>query len=203
MSLDAKLNSREYSPPREIWTTPPRWTKPSASVPKPGKHSLACRAALAEVRVCRVSLAPQGQEGSHQRGRESIVWSARSFSLVRRSPGTRLLVEAAPTVDDVPDQKRELLEEAARLYNRRAAETAHRGRPATTSTSIGKPLSPKSPGPLKAVEIDLAKLRGYVVVPVFWLADSPPPTACSGCAIFALDGNRSRGSESAGATGEP
>ena len=128
---------------------------------------------LAEAGFARVSLAMQGQEGSSQRARESIVWSARSF--VTKYPGDRrgprLLVEAATVCDDVPDQKRELLEEAARLtteepLKRRIADDLRR------LDLIGKPLSLKlsaRPGG----ELDLAKLRGYVVVLVFWSADSP------------------------------
>ena len=75
------------------------------------------REKLADAGFSRASLLMQSQQGSPERTRESIVRSAQNFTAKypgdRRGP--RLLVEAATVCDDVPNQKRDLLEEALRL----------------------------------------------------------------------------------------
>ena len=107
------------------------------------------------------------------RMRESVVWSAQNFTAKypgdRRGP--RLLVEAATVCDDVPNQKRDLLEEALRLTDeeplkRRIADDLRR------VDLLGKPLDLRMSS-VSDGQIDLAKLRGNVVVLIFWSADSP------------------------------
>ena len=75
------------------------------------------RERLADAGFARASLLMQTQNGNAERVRESIVWSARAFTAKypgdRRGP--RMLVEAGTVCDDVPKQKRDLLEEAFRL----------------------------------------------------------------------------------------
>jgi hypothetical protein len=131
------------------------------------------RESLADAGFARASLLMQNQEGNTQRTRESIIWSARNFTAKypgdRRGP--RLLVEAATVCDDVPNQKRDLLEEALRLTDeealrRRIADDLRR------LDLLGKPLNLKMTA-LGGGEIDLARLRGYVVVLIFWSVDSP------------------------------
>jgi Thioredoxin-like len=131
------------------------------------------RERLADAGFARASLLMQNPEGNTQRARESIIWSAQNFTSKypgdRRGP--RLLVEAATVCDDVPNQKRELLEEALRLTDeeplrRRIADDFRR------LELLGKPLSLKMTA-LSGSEIDLARLRGYVVVLIFWSVDSP------------------------------
>jgi hypothetical protein len=131
------------------------------------------RERLADAGFARASLLMQNQEGNAQRIRESIIWSARNFTAKypgdRRGP--RLLVEAATVCDDVPNQKRDLLEEALRLTDeealrRRIADDLRR------LDLLGKPLNLKMTA-LSGSEIDLARLRGYVVVLIFWSVDSP------------------------------
>ena len=131
------------------------------------------RERLADAGFARASLLMQNQEANTQRTRESIIWSARNFTAKypgdRRGP--RLLVEAATVCDDVPNQKRDLLEEALRLTDeeplkRRIADDLRR------LDLLGKPLDLKMTA-LGGGEIDLARLRGYVVVLIFWSVDSP------------------------------
>jgi hypothetical protein len=131
------------------------------------------RERLADAGFARASLMMQNQEGNAQRTRESIIWSARNFNAKypgdRRGP--RLLVEAATVCDDLPNQKRDLLEEALRVTDeeplkRRIADDLRR------LDLLGKPLKLKMTS-LRGGEIDLARLRGYVVVLIFWSVDSP------------------------------
>ena len=131
------------------------------------------RERLADVGFARASLLMQSQFGSSEEVRESIIWCAKNFCAKypgdRRGP--RLLVEAASICDDVPDQKRSLLQEALRLTDeeslrKRIADDLRR------LDLVGKPLNLKIT-PLGGEEIDLATLRGYVVVVIFWSADSP------------------------------
>jgi hypothetical protein len=131
------------------------------------------RERLADAGFARASLSMQNQTGDTQRIRESIIWSARSFTVKypgdRRGP--RLLVEAATVCDDFPNQKRELLDEALRLTDeeplkRRISDDLRR------LDLLGKPLELKFAA-LDGGEINLAKFRGYVVVLIFWSADSP------------------------------
>jgi len=131
------------------------------------------RERLADVGFARASLSMQNQKDNTDRMRESIIWSARNFTAKyagdRRGP--RLLVEAATVCDDVPNQKRDLLEEALRVTDeeplkRRIADDLRR------LDLLGKPLNFKMTA-LSGGEIDLAALRGNVVVLIFWSVDSP------------------------------
>lgn len=128
---------------------------------------------LADAGFARASLLMQSQDGDAERARESIIGSAQSF--MSRYPGDRrgprLLVEAATVCDDVPNQKRDLLEEALRVTDeeplkRRIADDLRR------LDLLGKPLDLKMTA-LSGGQIDLARLRGYVVVLIFWSVDSP------------------------------
>jgi hypothetical protein len=128
---------------------------------------------LADAGFARASLLMQSQDGNAQSARESIIGSAQSF--MSRYPGDRrgprLLVEAATVCDDVPNQKRDLLEEALRVTDeeplkRRIADDLRR------LDLLGKPLDLKMTA-LSGGQIDLARLRGYVVVLIFWSVDSP------------------------------
>ncbi len=131
------------------------------------------RERLADVGFARASLLMQSQTGGSAQVRESIISCAQNFcakySGDRRGP--RLLVEAASICDEVPDQKRSLLQEALRLTDeqplrRRIADDLRR------LDLLGKPLNFKMT-PLSGGKVDLATLRGYVVVVIFWSADSP------------------------------
>jgi len=131
------------------------------------------REKLADAGFARASLSMQKQKDNSERVRESIIWSARNFTAKypgdRRGP--RLLVEAATVCDEVPNQKRDLLEEALRVTDeeplkRRIADDLRR------LDLLGKPLELKMTA-LGGGEIDLFKLRGNVVVLIFWSVDSP------------------------------
>jgi hypothetical protein len=131
------------------------------------------RECLADAGFARASLLMQDQGGNTERTRESIIWSAQNFTAKypgdRRGP--RLLVEAATVCDDIPAQKRDLLEEGLRLTDeeplrRRIADDLRR------LDLLGKPLTLKMTA-LSGGEIDLAGLHGYVVVLIFWSVDSP------------------------------
>jgi hypothetical protein len=137
------------------------------------KSSGVPREKLADAGFARASLSMQNQKENSERTREAIVWSAQNFTAKypgdRRGP--RLLVEAATVCDDVPNQKRDLLEEALRLTDeeplkRRIADDLRR------LDLLGKPLDLKI-STVTGGQIDLAKLRGNVVVLIFWSADSP------------------------------
>lgn len=131
------------------------------------------REKLADAGFSRASLLMQSQQGSPERTRESIVHSAQNFVIKypgdRRGP--RLLVEAATVCDEVPSQKRALLEEALRLTDeeplkRRITDDLRR------VDLLGKVLELKMSSSAGG-QIDLAALRGNVVVLIFWSSDSP------------------------------
>lgn len=131
------------------------------------------REKLADAGFARASLSMQNQKDDGERMRESIIWSARNFNAKypgdRRGP--RLLVEAATVCDEAPHQKRDLLEEALRATDeeplkRRIADDLRR------LDLLGKPLELKMTE-LRGGETDLSKLRGFVVVLIFWSTDSP------------------------------
>jgi len=131
------------------------------------------REKLADAGFSRASLLMQNQQGSPERTRDSIIRSAQNFTGKypgdRRGP--RLLVEAATVCDDVPNQKRELLEEALRLTDeeplkRRITDDLRR------VDLLGKALELKMSSSAGG-QIDLAALRGNVVVLIFWSSDSP------------------------------
>lgn len=121
----------------------------------------------------RVSLVMQNQSGSPEQTRDAVVRAARTYTATypgdRRGP--RLLVEAATLCDAVPTQKRDLLEEALRLTD----EPALKQRIADDFRRLdflGRTVDLR----ISSVDggtIDLAKLRGKVVVVIFWSAESP------------------------------
>lgn len=131
------------------------------------------REKLADAGFQRASLLMQNQIDTLDRMRDTVVGAARNFTAKypgdRRGP--RLLVEAAGICDDVPNQKRLLLEEAMRLtreepLKRRITDDLKR------LDLLGRPLE-ISLSPLQGGTLDLASLRGHVVVLIFWSADSP------------------------------
>jgi hypothetical protein len=121
----------------------------------------------------RLSLYLQSQRGSTDRSREAVVNAARGF--VARYPGDRrgprLLVEVATVCDDAPTLKRQLLHEAQRL----TTEEALKLRIADDLKRLdllGRPLDLRLTT-ISGAPLDLASLRGHVVVIIFWSADSP------------------------------
>lgn len=121
----------------------------------------------------RVSLIMQSQKGTPEQIREVIVAEARKFTAKYPGDkrGPRLLVEAATICDDVPSEKRNLLDEASRLTTEEGLK--HRIADDLTRLDLmAKPLNLKATA-INGSEIDLPKLRGSVVVIIFWAADSP------------------------------
>lgn len=121
----------------------------------------------------KVSLQMQDAGGTDAERRDAIIAAAQNFN--NRHPGDRrgprLLVEAATQCDDVPSRKRELLDQAARetreaSLKQRIADDLHRLDLLGKSPAIKVPL-------LKGGELDLATLRGNVVVLIFWSTESP------------------------------
>lgn len=121
----------------------------------------------------KASLILQSTEGSSARRRETVVATAKNFwnkyPADRRGP--RLLVEAATLCDDVPAEKRQLLEAALRetreeALKRRISDDLrrldHLGRPLELDlqTADRKPFK-------------LSSLRGKPTVLIFWAAESP------------------------------
>lgn len=105
--------------------------------------------------------------------REAVVDSAKGFVLKypgdRRGP--RLLVEVATVCDDAPNLKRQLLNDALRL----TAEEPLKLRIADDLKRLdllGKPFDLRLTT-TRGTSLDLASLRGNVVVLIFWSADSP------------------------------
>jgi len=131
------------------------------------------REKLADAGFRRASLLMQSQIGSTDRMRDSVLSAVRAF--LAKYPGDRrgprLLVEAATICDDVPNLKRDLLNEALTLtteesLKRRIADDLKR------LDMLGKPLT-LTLSSVQAGPVDLASLRGNVVVLVFWSAESP------------------------------
>jgi Thioredoxin-like len=131
------------------------------------------REKLADAGFSRASLLMQSQQGSPERTREATIRAAQNFTAKypgdRRGP--RLLVEGATVCDDVPNQKRELLEEALRITDeeplkRRISDDLRR------LDLLGKALELKMSSAAGG-QIDFAALRGNVVVLIFWSSDSP------------------------------
>lgn len=132
------------------------------------------RAVRAEAGFRRVSLLMQSLQGRETERRRDLVAAARNFQA--RYPGDRraprLLVEVATVCDNVPDLKRELLEEARRLSNepaldQRIADDLKR------LELLDKPLDLEF-ATLQGPRFDLASRRGRIVVLVFWSAESLP-----------------------------
>lgn len=121
----------------------------------------------------RLSLFLQSQRGSTDRMREAVVNSARGF--VARYPGDRrgprLLVEVATVCDDVPNLKRQLLQEAMRLTSEDALKLRITD-DLKRLDLLGQPLDLQLTT-LNGAPVSLASLRGHVVVIIFWSADSP------------------------------
>lgn len=131
------------------------------------------REKLANAGFQRASLLMQNQIGNLDRMRETVISAAKAF--VAKYPGDRrgprLLVEAATICDDIPNEKRGLLEEARGLttedaLKRRIADDLRR------LSFLGAPLDLQL-SPLQGGSLDLKALRGSVVVIIFWSADSP------------------------------
>ncbi len=132
------------------------------------------RARLPDVAFRRISLQMQTLDGSEAEIREAVVTAAKNYSIRfpddKRSP--RLLVEAATQCDDDPHLMRELLTTAQALskepaLNARIADDMRR------LDFLGRPIDAKFPT-IQGPTVDLAALRGSVVVLLFWAAESPP-----------------------------
>lgn len=128
---------------------------------------------LATAGFQRVSLYLQSQRESTDRMREGIVNAAREYMAKypgdRRGP--RLLVEVATICDDSPKLKRQLLNDALRLTSEeplkmRITDDLKR------LDLLGSPLE-LNLTTTQGAPLDLASLRGNVVVLIFWSADSP------------------------------
>ncbi len=131
------------------------------------------REKLATAGFQRISLYLQSQKGSTDRMREAVVDSAKGF--VAKYPGDRrgprLLVEVATICDDAPNLKRQLLNDALRLTSedplkQRITDDLKR------LELLGRPFDAKL-STTRGTSLDLASLRGNVVVLIFWSADSP------------------------------
>ncbi len=131
------------------------------------------REKLATAGFQRISLYLQSQKGGTDRMREAVVDSAKGF--VTKYPGDRrgprLLVEVATVCDDAPNLKRQLLNDALRLTSEeplklRAADDLKR------LDLLGRPFDLRLTT-TRGATLNLASLRGNVVVLVFWSADSP------------------------------
>lgn len=121
----------------------------------------------------RVSVFMQSKNGQGEAGRDAIVLAARNF--VAQYPGDRrgprLLVEAATVCDDSPKLKRDLLTQA--LSSTREEPLKQRiSDDFKRLDQIGQQLS-LTISSIRGPEINLAALRGNVVVLVFWAASSP------------------------------
>ncbi len=132
------------------------------------------RARLPDVAFRRISLQMQTLQGSEAEIREAVVTAARNYAIRfpddKRSP--RLLVEAATQCDDDPRTMRDLLTTAQSL----SREPALNARIADDLRRLGyldRPVTARIPT-LQGRTIDLASLRGNVVVLLFWAAASPP-----------------------------
>jgi hypothetical protein len=121
----------------------------------------------------RISLYLQSQKGSTDRMREAVVDAAKGY--VAKYPGDRrgprLLVEVATICDDAPKLKRQLLYDAQRLTSeellkRRIADDLKR------LDLLGQPLDLRLSTTTGAT-LNLASLRGHVVILIFWSAESP------------------------------
>lgn len=128
---------------------------------------------LADAGFQRVCLYLQSQRESTDRMREAMILAARNY--LAKYPGDRrgprLLVEVASICDESPVEKRRLLEQA--LILTREDELKNRiTDDLKRLEALGKPLAMKLPA-IKGGEIDLEKLKGNVVVVIFWSAESP------------------------------
>lgn len=129
---------------------------------------------LADVGFRRVSIFMQAQMANLDLMRGSIIDSARSYT--SRYPGDRrgprLLVEAATICDEQPDLKRKLLDQALTLTSEQELKLRIND-DLKRLDLLDKPFNLKL-STVNAGEVDFAKLRGNVVVLIFWAAESPP-----------------------------
>ncbi|MDD5199892.1 MAG: TlpA disulfide reductase family protein [Terrimicrobiaceae bacterium] len=132
------------------------------------------RARLPDVAFRRISLQMQTLDGSEAEIREAVVTAARNYAARfpedKRAP--RLLVEAATQCDDDPRTMRALLTSAQTL-SREPALNARIADDMRRLESLGRPVNAKFQT-IQGRMIDLAALRGSVVVLLFWAAESPP-----------------------------
>lgn len=129
---------------------------------------------LPDVAFRRISLQMQTFDGTPDQTREAVVTAARNFAARfpadKRAP--RLLVEAATQCDDHPRTMRELLE-SARMLSREPALDARIADDLRRLEALGRPVAAKFTT-TNGRTVDLAALRGNVVVLIFWAAESPP-----------------------------
>jgi hypothetical protein len=121
----------------------------------------------------RAALLMQSAPGGASQNFRQIALVAREFVQAHPSDirGPRLLVEAATVCDPDPALKRELLEAARKTTTeqpllRRITDDL------TRLDLLGSPVDLKIPS-LDGETLDLASLRGKVVVLVFWSSESP------------------------------
>lgn len=129
---------------------------------------------LPDVAFRRISLQMQTLQGSEAEIREAVVTAAKNYAARfpndKRSP--RLLVEAATQCDDHPRLMRELLS-TAQMLSREPALDARIADDARRLNFLDRPVTAKFTT-LQGRTVDLAALRGQVVVLLFWAAESPP-----------------------------
>lgn len=132
------------------------------------------RTRLPDVAFRRISLQMQSFDGTPAQVREAVVTAARNFANRfpddKRSP--RLLVEAATQCDDDPRTMRELLQ-SAQMLSREPALDARIADDMRRLESLGRPVQARFTT-TNGRTVDLAALRGNVVVLLFWAAESPP-----------------------------
>jgi len=129
---------------------------------------------LPDVAFRRISLQMQTLQGSEAEIREAVVTAARNYAIRfpedKRAP--RLLVEAATQCDDDPRTMRDLLTTAQSLskepaLNARIADDLRR------LNFLNAPVKARF-STIQGGTVDLAALRGNIVVLLFWASDSPP-----------------------------
>lgn len=132
------------------------------------------RERLPDVAFRRISLQMQTLDGSEAEIREAVVTAAKNYAARfpndKRSP--RLLVEAATQCDDAPRTMRELLS-TAQMLSREPALNARIADDMRRMNFLDRPVTAKFTT-LQGRTIDLASLKGQVVVLLFWAAESPP-----------------------------
>lgn len=129
---------------------------------------------LPDVAFRRISLEMQTFQGTKEQIRDAVVTAARNYAIRfpddKRAP--RLLVEAATECDDTPDTMRDLLT-TARSLSKEAALDDRIADDMRRLNTLGTPVNAKF-STIQGGTIDLAALRGNVVVLIFWAAESPP-----------------------------
>jgi len=129
---------------------------------------------LPDVAFRRISLEMQTVQGTKDQIRDAVVTAARNYAIHypddKRAP--RLLVEAATECDDTPDTMRDLLMTARSLSKEPALDDRITD-DLRRLNMLGTPVTAKF-STIQGDNIDLAALRGNVVVLIFWAAESPP-----------------------------